>query len=204
MAVVNGVDVFASALWKARNKSDPAQDPLAKHLMLQEIENLKDEARGVAEEVYREGFAMVRRDLYPDTIQIVLKDALKLFRDPDIAAWMGECLRRLYLGAIKANERNLENPIVRTLMATALTHEAEKRNRGVAVDKRAIDSLVGSVCGDLNTAGFAIIPKDPSADLLENALQRDQRGSKLALVFGDDPENIAGLYRQMVGRQRIS
>ncbi|MEJ0072255.1 MAG: hypothetical protein WDO24_30055 [Pseudomonadota bacterium] len=52
--------------------------------------------------------------------------------------------------------------------------------------------------------GFAIIPKDPSADLLESALQRDQRGSKLALVFGDDPENIAGLYRQMVGRQRVA
>jgi len=56
---------------------------------------------------------------------------------------------------------------------------------------------------NLNTAGFAIIPKDPASDLLENALQRDQRGSKLALVFGDDPENIAGLYRQMIARQRV-
>jgi len=204
MAVVSGVDVFASALWKARNKADPASDPLAKHLMLQEIENLKEEARGVADEVYAEGFAMVRRDLYPDTIQLVLKDSIKLFRDPDIVAWMGECLRRLYLGAIKANERNLDNPIIRTLMATALTHQEAKRNGGLAVDKRTIDALVASVCGDLNTAGFAIIPKDPSPDLLENALQRDQRGSKLALVFGDDPENIAALYRQMVGRQRVS
>jgi len=204
MAVVSGADVFATALWKARNKADPAQDPLAKHLMLQEIENLKEEARGVAEEVYREGFAMVRRDLYPDTIQVVLKDSLKLFRDPDIAAWMSECLRRLYLGAIKANERNLDNPIIRTLLAAALTHQEQQRNGGLAVDKRGIDSLVASVCNDLNTAGFAIIPKDPAADLLESALQRDQRGSKLALVFGDDPENIAGVYRQMIGRQRIS
>src|SRR5215469_15619326 len=96
---VNGLDVFASALWKARNKADPAQDQLSKHLMLQEIEFLKDEALRVAEEVYNEGFAMVRRDLYPDTIQLVLKDALKLFRDPDIAAWMGDCLKRLYVGA---------------------------------------------------------------------------------------------------------
>jgi hypothetical protein len=204
MSVVSGVDVFASALWKARNKADPAQDELAKHLLLQEIESLKDEARAVAQEVYGEGFAMVRRDLYPDTIQLVLKDSLKLFRDPDIGAWMGECLRRLYLGAITANQRNLDNPVVRTVLATALSHQAEKRTPGIAVDKRAIDNLVASVCADLNTAGFAIIPKDPAPDLLESALQRDQRGAKLALVFGDDPENIAGLYREMVGRQRIA
>ena len=84
---VNGLDVFAGALWKARNKADPAQDPLSKHLMLQEIENLKEEAKGVAEEVYAEGFALVRRELYPDTVQLVLKDSLKLFRDPDIAGF---------------------------------------------------------------------------------------------------------------------
>ena len=203
MSVVSGVDVFASALWKARNKSDPAQDPLAKHLMLQEIEFLKDEARAVAEEVYAEGFAMVRRELYPDTIQLVLKDVLKLFRDPDIAAWMGDCLKRLYVGAITSNQRGLDNPMIRGVMAAALTRQAERRQPGVAVDKRAIEKLVGSVCGDLTTGGFTVIPKDPAADLLESALQRDQRGSKLALVFGDDPENIAGLYRQMVERQRI-
>ena len=203
MSVVSGVDVFSSALWKARNKADPAQDQLAKHLMLQEIENLKDEARAVAQEVYGEGFAMVRRDLYPDTIQLVLKDALKLFRDPDIAAWMGDCLKRLYVGALTSNQRGLDNPMIRGVMATALTRQAEQRNPGVAVDKRAMEKLVSSVCADLTTAGFSVIPKDPAADLLESALQRDQRGAKLALVFGDDPENIAGLYRQMVERQRI-
>lgn len=204
MTTPSGLDMLAGSLWKARNKQDPAQDPLAKHLMLQELEALKDEARAVADEVYGEGFAVVRRELYPDTIQVVLKDALKLFRDPDIAAWMGECLKRLYQGAIKANERNLETPLIRSLLATALLHQAEKRSQGIAVDKRAVDGVAGSICGDLNTAGFAIIPRDPTPDLLESALQRDQRGSKLALVFGDDPENIAGLYRQMVGRQRIS
>ena len=200
---VNGLDVFASALWKARNKADPAQDQLAKHLMLQEIEALKDEARGVAEEVYNEGFAMVRRDLYPDTIQLVLKDALKLFRDPDIAAWMGDCLKRLYVGALASNERNLDNPMIRSLLAAGMTHYAEKQRPGEPVDKRVIDKLVASICGDLNAQGFAIIPKDPAPDLLESALQRGQRGSKLALVFGDDPENIAGLYRQMIARQRV-
>src|SRR5256885_4654987 len=189
---VNGLDVFASALWKARNtKADPTQDPLSKHLMLQEIEGLKEEARGVAEEVYQEGFAMVRRELYPDTIQLVLKDALKLFRDPDIAAWMGECLKRLYDGALKSSERNLDNPMIRSLLATGLTHQAEKRRAGDTVDKRVIDKQVSSICSHLQTSGFAIIPKDPATDLLESALQRDQRGSKLALVFGDDPENIA-------------
>ena len=200
---VNGLDVFASALWKARNKADPAQDPLAKHLMLQEIELLKEEARSVAEEVYAEGFAMVRRDLYPDTIQLVLKDALKLFRDPDIAAWMGDCLKRLYVGAFKSNERNLDNPMIRSLLAAGITHYAEKHRPGETIDKRVVDKVVESICGDLSTAGFAIIPKDPAPDLLESALQRDQRGSKLALVFGDDPENIAGLYRQMIARQRV-
>jgi hypothetical protein len=200
---VNGLEVFATALWKGRNKADPAADPLAKHLMLQEIDSLKEEARTVAAEVYAEGFAMVRRELYPDTIQIVLKDALKLFRDPDIAAWMAECLRRLYQGAFKSNERTIDNPMIHSLIAAAVIHYAEKRNPGENLDKRVVDKLVGSILGDLHTAGFAIIPKDPAPDLLENALQRDQRGSKLALVFGDDPENIAGLYRQMVGRQRV-
>jgi hypothetical protein len=199
----NGLDVFAGSLWKARNKADPSQDQLAKHLMLQEIDQLRDEARGVAEEVYNEGFAMVRRELYPDTVQLVLKDSLKLFRDPDIAAWMGECLKRLYDGALKSSERNLDNPMIRSLLATGLTHQAAKRNPGENVDKRVIDKLVAAICADLHTSGFAIIPKDPAADLLESALQRDQRGSKLALVFGDDPENIAGLYRQMVARQRV-
>ncbi|MBV8167964.1 MAG: hypothetical protein JO021_14310 [Alphaproteobacteria bacterium] len=199
----NGLDVFAGALWTARNKADPTQDQLAKHLMLQEIEDLKDEARGVADEVYSEGFAMVRRDLYPDTIQLVLKDALKLFRDPDIAAWMGDCLKRLYVGALKSSERNLDNPMIRSLLATGLIHQAEKRRPGATVDKHVIDKQVSAICGHLQTSGFAIIPKDPAADLLESALQRDQRGSKLALVFGDDPENIAGLYRQMVARQRV-
>ena len=201
---VNGLDVFASALWKARNtKADPTQDPLSKHLMLQEIEGLKEEARGVAEEVYSEGFAMVRRELYPDTVQLVLKDALKLFRDPDIAAWMGDCLKRLYVGALKSNERNLDNPMIRSLIATGLIHFAEKHHAGEGIDKRVIAKVVASICADLNTAGFAIIPKDPAPDLLESALQRDQRGSKLALVFGEDPENIAGLYRQMIARQRV-
>jgi len=200
----NGLDVFATALWKARNKADPAQDPLSKHLMLQEIDSLKDEARAVADEVYREGFAMVRRELYPDTIQLVLKDSLKLFRDPDIGAWMTDCLKRLYQGALKSNERNLDNPMIRSLLAAGLTHQAEKRHPGESVDKHVMDKTVASICGDLNTAGFSIIPKDPAADLLESALQRDARGSKLALVFGDDPENIAGLYRQMIGRQRVA
>jgi hypothetical protein len=201
---VNGLDVFASALWKARNNTDPSGDPLSKHLMLQEIDSLKDEARAVAAEVYNEGFAMVRRELYPDTIQIVLKDALKLFRDPDIAAWMGDCLKRLYQGALKSNERNLDNPMIRSLMAAGLVHQAEKNHPGEIGDKRVIEKVVASICADLHTAGFAIIPKDPASDLLESALQRDQRGSKLALVFGDDPENIAGLYRQMVLRQRVA
>ena len=199
----NGLDVFAGALWKARNKADPAGDPLAKHLMLQELDSLKDEARAVAAEVYREGFAMVRRELYPDTIQLVLKDALKLFRDPDIAAWMGDCLKRLYQGALKANERNLDNPMIRSLLVAGLTRQAEKQRPGESVDKHLMDKQVASICADLNTSGFAIIPKDPAADLLESALQRDQRGSKLALVFGDDPENIANLYREMIGRQRV-
>jgi hypothetical protein len=201
---VNGLDVFASALWKARNNTDPSGDPLSKHLMLQEIDSLKDEARAVAAEVYNEGFAMVRRELYPDTIQIVLKDALKLFRDPDIAAWMGDCLKRLYQGALKSNERNLDNPMIRSLMAAGLVHQAEKKRPGEIGDKRVIEKVVASICADLHAAGFAIIPKDPASDLLESALQRDQRGSKLALVFGDDPENIAGLYRQMVLRQRVA
>lgn len=199
----NGLDVFAGALWTARNKADPSQDQLAKHLMLQEIDDLKEEARGVADEVYSEGFAMVRRELYPDTIQIVLKDALKLFRDPDIAAWMGDCLKRLYVGALKSSERNLDNPMIRSLLATGLMHQAEKRRPGDTPDKRVLEKQVSQICSHLHTSGFAIIPKDPAPDLLENALQRDQRGSKLALVFGDDPENIAGLYRQMVGRQRV-
>ncbi len=203
MSVVSGVDVFASALWKARNKADPAQDQLAKHLMLQEIDHLKEEARAVADEVYGEGFAMVRRELYPDTVQLVLKDALKLFRDPDIAAWMGDCLKRLYMGAITSNQRALDNPMIRGVLATALTRQAEKRSPGMTIDKRAIEKLVASVCADLHAASFTVIPKDPAHDLLESALQRDQRGSKLALVFGDDPENIAGLYRQMVERQRV-
>jgi hypothetical protein len=201
---VNGLDVFASALWKARNNTDPSADPLSKHLMLQELDSLKDEARAVAAEVYNEGFAMVRRELYPDTTQIVLKDALKLFRDPDIAAWMGDCLKRLYQGALKSNERNLDNPMIRSLFAAGLVRQAEKRHPGETVDKRVTEKVVASICADLNAAGFAIIPKDPAPDLLESALQRDQRGSKLALVFGDDPENIAGLYRQMVGRQRVA
>jgi hypothetical protein len=199
----NGLDVFASALWKARNKADPSQDPLAKHLMLQEIDQLKDEAKAIAEEVYGEGFAMVRRELYPDTIQIVLKDALKLFRDPDIGAWMSDCLKRLYVGAMSSNERNLDNPMIRSLLATAMTRQAEQRRPGENVDRRLIDKLVASICTDLHAAGFTIIPRDPSPGLLESALQRDQRGSKLALVFGDDPENIAALYRQMIGRQRV-
>jgi len=115
---------------------------------------------------------------------------------------MGECLKRLYDGALKSSERNLDNPMIRSLLATGLTHQAEKR-RPDTVDKRVIDKQVSSICGHLQTSGFAIIPKDPAVDLLESALQRDQRGSKLALVFGDDPENIAGLYRQIVARQRV-
>src|SRR5260221_12290542 len=126
----NGLDVFAGALWTARNKAGPTQDQLAKHLMLQEIDDLRDEARGVAEEVYNEGFAMVRRELYPDTVAIVLKDALKLFRDPDIAAWMGECLKRLYVGALNSSERNLDNPMIRSLLATGMIQEAARRNPG--------------------------------------------------------------------------
>lgn len=200
----NGLDVFAGSLWKARNKGDPVQDPLSKHLMLQEIDSLKDEAKAVADEVYREGFAMVRRDLYPDTIQRVLKDALKLFRDPDIAAWMGDCLKRLYQGAFKSNERNLDNPMIRSLLAAGLIRQAEKRRPGENVDKHVVDKQVAAICADLHAAGFSIIPKDPAPDLLESALQRDQRGSKLALVFGDDPENIANLYREMIGRQRVA
>jgi hypothetical protein len=200
---VNGLDVFASALWKARNNTDPSADPLSKHLMLQELDSLKDEARAVAADVYNEGFAMVRRDLYPDTVQSVLKDALKLFRDPDIGAWMGDCLKRLYNGALKSNERNLDNPMIRSLLAAGLTRQAEKRHPGETVDKRVVEKVVASICADLHAGGFSIIPKDPAPDLLESALQRDQRGSKLALVFGDDPENIAGLYRQMIGRQRV-
>jgi hypothetical protein len=201
---VNGLDLFASALWKARNNTDPAADPLSKHLMLQELDSLKEEARAIAADVYGQGFAMVRRELYPDTIQIVLKDALKLFRDPDIAAWMADCLKRLYQGALKSNERNFDNPMIRTLLAAGLTHQATKRHPGETADKRVIEKLVASICADLNAAGFAIIPKDPAPGLLESALQRDQRGSKLALVFGDDPENIAGVYRQIVGRQRVA
>jgi hypothetical protein len=200
---VNGLEVFATALWKGRNKADPAADPLAKHLLLQEIDSLKEEARAVAAEVYAAGYAMVKRELYPDTIQIVLKDALKLFRDPDIAAWMSECLRRLYQGAFKSNERTLDTPMLQTLLVPALIHYNQKLNPGENLDKRVVEKLVASIAADLQAAGFAIIPKDPAPDLLESALQRDQRGSKLALVFGDDPENIAALYRQMVQRQRV-
>jgi hypothetical protein len=200
----NGLDVFAGSLWKARNKADPVADPLSKHLMLQEIDSLRDEAKAVADEVYREGFAMVRRELYPDTVQLVLKDALKLFRDPDIAAWMGDCLKRLYQGALKSNERNLDNPMIRSLLAAGLVHQGEKRRPSENVDKHVVEKQVASICADLHAAGFSIIPKDPAADLLESALQRDQRGSKLALVFGDDPENIARLYREMIGRQRVA
>jgi hypothetical protein len=116
---------------------------------------------------------------------------------------MGECLRRLYNGALKSSERNLDNPMIRSLLADGLVHQAEKRRPGDTPDKRVIDKQVSAICGHLHTSGFAIIPKNPAADLLESALQRDQRGAKLALVFGDDPENIAGLYRQMVARQRV-
>jgi hypothetical protein len=201
---LNGLDLFASALWKARNKADPAQDQLAKHLMLQEIEQLKDEARGVIDEVFKEGFVVVKRELYPDTTQVVLKDSLKLFRDPDIIAWMQDCLKRLFNGALTGNDRTLDSPAIRALFTNGLIKQVEKRNPGEALDRRLIDKQVLSICADLAAAGFAVIPRDPPSDLLESALQRDQRGTKLALVFGDDPENIAAVYRQMIARQRIN
>lgn len=198
---VNGLDVFAAALWKARNHADPAQDVLAKHLMLQELDQLQDEARGVVEELYAEGYAIVGRDLSPETIQLVLKDTLTRFRDPDITSMLSQRLRELYLGALKGNEKNLDHPMIRSLLAAGLSHQAEKRRPGEPVDRRIIEKATASICGDLHSGGFAIIPKEPPKDALQNTLQR---GSKLALVFGDDPANVVALYRQMVGRQRLS
>ncbi len=202
---MRNIDIIARALWKAYNNADPDLDFLAGHLATQEIPRLRGEVNYILKELDGEGFAIASRQLQPDVLEQVLREALPK-RSLDSAASLGGAFRAIYEGALRDYCRPLADPLIRQLIATGLTRAAEaKRGQPGPLDpleRRAVERAADLVVEDLTGAGYVALPGKAVPSQID-ALLKDSRTASITLVFGEDRANIASLYGRLVQRQRI-
>lgn len=202
--MTTGLEIIAQSIWKAQNKADPTNDPLAAHVMEQEALALRPEASGVVKALYDRGHALVASELKQSTIEDILK-AITRVRDSEMLTTVHERLRALYsVGLSKRIE--LDSPEIKAVLAQALVNEIAQRRPGISFDiwdRRHFERAIQLIAEDLKASGYQLAPKAAPEDLIETML-KSAKGSSLALVFGEDPRVIAGLYHAMVERQRAA
>lgn len=196
-----GTRLIAQAIWNARNNADPADDAFAAHLMAQEAEVLLPLASGLVRRVHAEGLAFVSAVLDEATVDELLKSVTR-FRNTEMAGAIYDRLRALYdLGSARRLE--LDSPELHALLTILLGREIAEGQPGDLDmwDRRRMQRGVLLICEDLSAAGYRLVPNAAPQDLIATMMD-SRHGSSLSLVFGEDPQVIATLYRTMIDHQR--
>lgn len=204
-----GIDVISKAMWKAQNAAR-AEDALALYVMELEYAERQEDASAVVGALGKEGFAVVPLALEDVTVDALLKQFSSMRAEDEQIAMLRQRMKDFYDGSVRLAERPLTNPMIRSLINSAITKRAEgQRDSGdrpfiMPYDKVGIERMTALVCEDLAKEKHTVIANEPPADLVEKVIVKaGQKGTGISLVFGSDTDHINEIYRTIVENQRL-
>lgn len=204
-----GIDVISKAMWKAQNAAR-AEDALALYVMELEYAERQEDASAVVGALGKEGFAVVPLALEDVTVDVLLKQFSSMRTEDEQIAMLRQRMKDFYDGSVRLAERPLTNPMIRSLINSAITKRAEgQRDSGdrpfiMPYDKVGIERMTALVCEDLAKEKHTVIANEPPADLVEKVIVKaGQKGTGISLVFGSDTDHINEIYRTIVENQRL-
>jgi hypothetical protein len=204
-----GIDVISKAMWKAQNAAR-AEDALALYVMELEYAERREDASAVVAALGKEGFAVVPLALEDVTVDALLKEFSSMRAEDEQIAMLRQRMKDFYDGSVRLAERPLTNPMIRSLINSAISKRAEsQRDSGdrpfiMPYDKVGIERMTALVCEDLAKEKHTVIANEPPADLVEKVIAKaGQKGTGISLVFGSDTDHINEIYRTIVENQRL-
>jgi hypothetical protein len=204
-----GIDVISKAMWKAQNAAR-AEDALALYVMELEYAERHQDASAVVEALNKEGFSVVPLALEDQTVDALLKQFSSMRADDEQITMLRQRMKDFYDGSIRLAERPLTNPMIRSLIVSAVTKRAEiQRDTGdrpfiMPYDRVGIDRMAVLICEDLVKEKHTVIANEPPPDLVEKVISKaGQKGTGISLVFGSDTDHINHIYRTIVENQRL-
>jgi hypothetical protein len=204
-----GIDVMSKAMWKAQNAAR-AEDALALYVMELEFAERREDASAVIEALGKEGYAVVPLTLEDQTVDALLMQFSSMRADDEQVVMLRQRMTDFYDGSVRLSERPLTNPMIRSLITSAVTKRAEtQRDAGerpfiMPYDRVGIERMSGLICEDLIKEKHTVIACEPPHDLVEKViLKAGQKGTGIALVFGSDTDHINEIYRTVVENQRL-
>jgi hypothetical protein len=204
-----GIDVISKAMWKAQNAAR-AEDALALYVMELEFAERREDASAICGALIKEGYSIVPLQLEDWTVDAVLKQFSSMRADDEQVVMLRQRMKDFYDGSVRLAERPLNNPMVRSLITTAILKRAEAQRDSAGrpfimpYDRVGIDRMTDLICEDLVKEKHTVIANEPPPDLTEKViLKAGQKGTGISLVFGSDPPHIEQLYRLIVENQRL-
>ena len=205
-----GIEVISKAMWKAQNAAR-AEDALALYVMELEYADREEDARSVCGALGKEGFAVVPLALEDVTVDALLKQFSSMRADDEQVVMLRQRMKDFYDGSVRLAERPLTNPMIRSLITSAITKRAEnQRDTGerpfiMPYDRVGIDRMTALICEDLTKEKHTVVANEPPPDLVEKViLKAGQKGTGIALVFGSDTDHINEIYHTVVRNQRLN
>ena len=204
-----GIEVISKAMWKAQNAAR-AEDALALYVMELEYADRQEDARAVCGALGKEGFSVVPLQLEDVTVDALLKQFSSMRADDEQVVMLRQRMKDFYDGSVRLAERPLTNPMIRSLITSAITKRAEsQRDSGdrpfiMPYDRVGIDRMTALICEDLVKEKHTVVVNEPPPDLVEKViLKAGQKGTGISLVFGSDTDHINEIYHTVVQNQRV-